>query len=403
MPINLNGLIIDQILADNSGPPSPFDSDLDGTASQEDEFVSVTNTNATPLDISCWTIWSDANGTGAPTAPTDGLFHTFPPGTILAPGQTLWVINEITGTAALGFAQEASEGGIGTNILTEGNGGTGAESIAIVDTLGNYIVFNMSPNAPQITSVAGFTGTNLVGVIDGHSVFADPAAGESYQYNATTDSYGYFDAFVPCFTAGAMIKTADGETTVETLKIGDLVVTLETGLQPIIWIGTTTVDFSTGHADQHRPIEFKAGSLGPALPAAPLVVSPQHRFLMINSQGAQVLAPALGLSERNHVRIKQGVKSVTYYHIVLAEHAIVFANGIPTETFYPGDASLAGLPPRQRLGLMKHFPQDSVVPQKARPFMTVNETQSARQAALRPAMFVTGWNRLGETGLKATG
>lgn len=407
MPINLNGLIFGQIMPDNSGG-AVFDTDLDGTATQEDEFVSVTNTNTTALDVSGWQIWSDSTGGGAPDPPQDGLYHTFPPGTVLDPGETLWIINEITGTRL--FAQEASEGGVesgngapSTNLLTEGNSGGAAESVALVDPVsGDYIVFNMSTNAPAITGVTGFPGTNEIGVIDGDAVEPDPAGGQSYQYDAATDSYGYDDAFIPCFASGAMIATPDGDRLIEDLAVGDAVLTADAGPQPILWIGATVLDFNDErHADK-RPIEFKPGSLGPALPAATLVVSPQHRFVMVDQTGAEVLAPATGLTDRRFVRVKQGAKGVTYHHIVLAQHAVIFANGVPTESFYPSDASLAGLPVRDKLALLAHFPQTSPVPTKARPFLSVGETRAARAAALRPLRSVTLPRMSDETARQAT-
>lgn len=44
MVANLDGLVFDQIYGDNSGG-AEFDSDGDGTAAQEDEFVAVRNTS----------------------------------------------------------------------------------------------------------------------------------------------------------------------------------------------------------------------------------------------------------------------------------------------------------------------------------------------------------------------
>jgi len=402
VPVNLEGLIFQQIMPDNSGAPSPFDSDLDGTATQEDEFVSVTNTNTTSLDISGWQIWSDSTGSGAPDPPQDGLFHTFPPGTVLDPGESLWVINEITGTLA--FAQEASEGGVesgngspNTNLLTEGNGGGAPESVALVNpTTGEYIIFNMSPNPSNIPTFSGFPGTTSVGEIDGNVVFADPAAGESYQYDPTTDTYVYDDAFIPCFASGALIATPEGEVPVESLQVGDSVQTADHGPQPVLWCGATRIDLTDPRAACWRPIEFKPGSLGPALPALPLVVSPQHRFLMVDQGGAEVLAPAAGLTERRRVRIKQGARTVTYHHLLLPQHAVIIANGVATESFYAGDVALAGIPMRHRLAIMAHLPK-AEVPPRARPFLTVGQTQRVTAASLRPVGFVRQPHRSDET------
>lgn len=410
MPINLDGLIFGQIMGDNSGPstlpgtPGPLDTDLDGTASQEDEFVSVTNTNTTPLDISGWQIWSDSTGGGSPTNPIDGLYHTFPPGTVLQPGETLWIVNEVTGDRA--YAQEASEGsgnGGAPNLLSEGNSGPQNESIALVDPVsGDYIIFNMSTSPSAIPGFAGFPGTNQIGVIDGHAVTADMAAGESYQYDAATDTYIYDTAFIPCFASDARIATPHGEIAVEDLKEGDLVLTADHGPQPVLWHGTTTLDFRNGEFADQRPVEFKPGSLGPALPSVPLVVSPQHRFVVVTANGEEMLAPAIGLSDRSQVRVKKGVRQVTYHHIVLPQHAVIFANGVPTESFYPGDQSLSRLPVRDKLALLAHFPRSSPAPAKARPFLSVSETRNAREASLRPLMAVNRSRKWDETDRRAT-
>lgn len=395
MPVNLDGLIFGQIMPDNSSPngSGEFDTDLDGTTTQEDEFISVTNTNSTPLDISGWQIWSDSTGSGADDTPQDGLFHTFPAGTVIAPGDTLWVINEITGTLA--FAQEASEGGVeggatNTNLLTEGAGGSQSESVALYNpNSGEFIVFNMGPNAPQITSVPGFPGgATEVGEIDGHSVQADPGHGFSYQYDAATDTYVYLPAFIPCFAQGTLIDTPDGAKPIELLQAGDFVLTRDSGAQPILWTGATRMDFTDQRNADQRPIEFKPGSLGPALPGQTLIVSPQHKMLMVDDTGAEVLAPAVGLIERRFVRVKKGAKSVTYFHLMLPKHAIVTSNGVPTESFYPSDLAMSALPVRHRLAVLAHFPQTAELPAKARPFLTVQQTKNARAATLRPASAV---------------
>ena len=114
MTANLEGIRFDRNYGDNSGTSNgqqPFDTDGDGKATQEDELVSITNITGGPMDISGWQTWSDSTGTGAPDAPQYGLYHTFPPGTLLQPGQTLYIINEIPGGAPK-WAQEASQGGV---------------------------------------------------------------------------------------------------------------------------------------------------------------------------------------------------------------------------------------------------------------------------------------------------
>ncbi|WP_022707154.1 Hint domain-containing protein [Paracoccus zeaxanthinifaciens] len=342
MPVALNGVIFGQIYGDNSGG-AVFDTDGDGTATQEDEFVSFTNTTSTAIDISGWQVWSDSAGGGAPDSPVDGLYHTFPAGTVIQPGETLYIVNEITGTAP-SWAQEASQGGVesgaggvSTNLLTEGSAGTQSEAIILLDpSSGDYIVFNMSSAPFDVATLTGFPGTNLVGTVEASPVQADQNAGSSYQYDAATDTYLYLGVFVPCFTPGAMIATAQGDRSVESLKVGDLVETLDHGLQPIRAILWRNLDFAAGADPKQKPVEFKPGSLGAGIPERSLILSPQHRIAVTQQDGSIALAPAKGLEDRPLVRRMTGCRSVRYVHLLFDGHVVIRSDGAWTESFLHG-------------------------------------------------------------------
>ncbi len=62
----------------------------------------------------------------------------------------------------------------------------------------------------------------------------------------------------PCFAAGTRIATVRGEVAVEDLRVGDLVQTMDSGLQPIRWMGGRAM---RGTGD-FAPIRFKAGRGG---------------------------------------------------------------------------------------------------------------------------------------------
>ncbi|MGZ2259797.1 Hint domain-containing protein [Roseobacter sp. A03A-229] len=378
MVANLQGVRFDQIYGDNSGTgggQTPFDSDGDGSATQEDEFVSITNDNATPLDISGWQIWSDSTGSGAPDKPQDGLYHTFPSGTVLQPGQTLYIINEISGPAP-NWAQEASEGGVesgsggqNTNLLTEGSSGSAGESIALVDPVsGDYIVFNMSTNAPNVQNENGFPGTTNIGTEDGHAVMPDQPAGTAYRFNSNTGSYEQQDVAVPCFAAGTRIHTPKGWVPVEELQVGDMVLTADAGPQPIRWRGHRLLNAAQMVVTRQHPIEFKPGSLGPGLPARTLRVSPQHRILM---QGDRLVA-ARGLTDLPKVRVMQGCRQISYHHLLLDRHHVIFAEGVATESLLPGRTFLARCSISDRLEIMRIA---GAAPEPARPCLTVAETR----------------------------
>ncbi|WP_158270014.1 Hint domain-containing protein [Litoreibacter ponti] len=374
---NLGGVRFDQIYGDNSGGPE-FDTDGDGTATQEDEFVSISNDSGGPMDISGWQIWSDASGVGAPDLPQDGLYHTFPPGTVLAPGETLYIINEITGPVP-SWAQEASEGGVesgagdeSTNFLSEGSPDDASESVALVDpSTGDFIVFNMSPIPSDWTNEPGFPGTTLVGEVDGAAVQEDQNAGSSYRYNSTSESYEYSATSVPCVVRGTLIVTPGGPVPVETLRPGDMIATLDAGAMPVLWIGHHRVDINAPGRRHLAPVR-----IGGAMPA--LLLSPQHRLLTRSGH----LAPAKGLLRMRGVRRERADRIVSYYHLLLERHCIIFANGLAVESLLLGGTHLASCSMSLKLALdrLKLRPTPP-----ARPCLTVAET---RRAAERDAHFL---------------
>lgn len=68
---------------------------------------------------------------------------------------------------------------------------------------------------------------------------------------------------VPCFTPGTLIETPDGPRAVEDLQVGDLVSTLDNGVQKLIWVGASaqrTLDLM--RAPHLRPIEIKQHAFG---------------------------------------------------------------------------------------------------------------------------------------------
>ncbi|MFW2589184.1 Hint domain-containing protein [Sagittula sp. SSi028] len=341
----LHGVIISQLYGDNSGG-AEFDSDGDGTLTQEDEFVSVANISSAPLDVSGWEIWSIATGGGADDPPQNVLYHVFPPGTVLGPGETLHIINEISGSPASN-AQEASEGGIesgsggvNTNLLSEGWGdSTRVEGIALLNpNTGDYIVLDLSVDGPtDFTALPGFTGTSEVARSNAaaDSGVEDQNAGFSYQYDYATGQYTY-GGVVICFDAATLIETPSGPCRADRLSVGQLVWTLDHGPQPIKAIMSRKLNFAKADS-RHKPIEIKPDALGPAVPSATMRVSPQHRILLRLPGIGDCLVPAKTLIGRRGVRQMAGVRRVTYVHLVFDRHEIVQAHGCWSESLYPGE------------------------------------------------------------------
>jgi hypothetical protein len=140
-----------------------------------------------------------------------------------------------------------------------------------------------------------------------------------------------------CYCAGTMIRTATGAAMVETLTIGDSVMTADGRTLPVRWIGRHTV--STRFADPLRvlPIRIKAGALGETLPERDLLVSADHALLV---DDILIQAGAL-VNDVSILREKNVPETFTYYHVELAEHALILAEGAPAETFVDNVSRMA--------------------------------------------------------------
>ncbi len=167
---------------------------------------------------------------------------------------------------------------------------------------------------------------------------------------------------VPCFTPGTRIATARGDVAVEALAPGDLVLTRDAGLQPLRWIGRRPLSSADLAAQPDlRPVRIAAGALGRGLPARDMLVSPQHRVLVEGTRSEllfgddEVLVAALHLVGRPGIT-RPAVASVTYLHLMFDRHEIVLSDGLWTESFQPGDRTLAGMDEGQRAEIAALFP-----------------------------------------------
>ncbi|MBI1493255.1 Hint domain-containing protein [Halocynthiibacter styelae] len=184
------------------------------------------------------------------------------------------------------------------------------------------------------------------------------------EQNPTGASGPDFNLIAPCFTRGARIATRDGAKRVETLRPGVKVQT-ETGhYSEILWIGSKQFDLHALTANPRLwPVRICAGALGNGLPERDLLVSRQHRMLVSSRIAlrmfgqADVLIPAIRLTALPGIAIDTNVTEVEYFHILLANHEVVFAEDAATESLYTGKGTLAALSPEAREEIMAIFPE----------------------------------------------
>jgi len=131
-----------------------------------------------------------------------------------------------------------------------------------------------------------------------------------------------------CFAAGTRIRTDRGNVAVEHLRVGDRAITAARRRAPIVWIGRRTLDCSR-HKRPHdvHPVRVCAGAFGPKRPARDLWLSPDHSVFV---EG--VLIPIRYLCNNATIR-QEAARRITYYHVELARHDILLAEGLPAESY----------------------------------------------------------------------
>ncbi|WP_109313514.1 Hint domain-containing protein [Ruegeria sp. AU67] len=185
------------------------------------------------------------------------------------------------------------------------------------------------------------------------------------------------DTIVPCFTKGTLIETPDGMRPIETLAVGDEVVTMDRGPQRIRWIGARALTGQElSEKPKLRPIRIAAGTLGSGLPQRDLLVSPQHRMLVRSAiairmfNTSEILVAAHALVGVPGITVEENAESVEYFHMLFEQHEIVFAEGAPSESLFAGAEALRTVPLAARAEMLELFPAlatKDFVPPSARP------------------------------------
>jgi hypothetical protein len=135
--------------------------------------------------------------------------------------------------------------------------------------------------------------------------------------------------FVVCFLTGTLIATPTGERAVETLEVGDTVLTADGATRTVRWLGRQSVLSRFANPVRNYPIRIAAGALGARLPRRDLFLSPDHALLLDD-----VLVHASALVNGSSIaRVMDPGERFTYWHIETEDHTLVLAEGCAAETF----------------------------------------------------------------------
>lgn len=247
----------------------------------------------------------------------------------------------------------ADEGQSGPNIdeITMEDTVTDRSSIAGLDdnSVGSFTPTNGDPQInfggagqPTLSELLALNNAGTISITSGDET---GAIGDVSFENFETINFD-----VVCFAGGTHIMTIEGEVLIEDISIGDMVLTMDNGYQPVRWIGSRKldkIDFIIN--PKLRPIRIMAGALGQGMPKTDLTVSPQHRVLVRSViaermfDTREVLIPAIKLVELDGVYQDEECTVIQYFHMLFDAHEIIFSNGAATESLFTGPEAIKSL------------------------------------------------------------
>jgi hypothetical protein len=141
-------------------------------------------------------------------------------------------------------------------------------------------------------------------------------------------------ALAACYLRGTRIATPSGEVPIETLCVGDSVRVHAGPARTIRWIGRRSYPgrFALYNPDI-LPVRIRAGALADNLPRRDLFVSPQHAMYLDG-----VLVSAIELVNGASIVQLETLAATEYFHIELATHDIILAEGALSESFVDDDS-----------------------------------------------------------------
>ncbi|SEO27313.1 Ca2+-binding protein, RTX toxin-related [Pseudorhodobacter antarcticus] len=265
---------------------------------------------------------------------------------------------------------------VGTTTFNAGETASRTEGDLQINNDGSY-TFTPAPNYNGPAPVINYTDSN--GVRSSLIINVDPV-------DETTPH-----CLAPiCFVQGSLIAALNGKTAVENLVVGDLIQTLDHGLQPIRWIGRRYIDAQELAENENlRPIRIRKDVISDGGGIGYLTVSPQHRVLIASKVAermfgsVEILVPAKQLLAIEGIDICDHFEDVTYFHILFDQHEIIYADGVPSESLYLGREAQKSLSAAGREEIYELFPEvasPNFMAKSCRPFV---KNKQARILALR--------------------
>src|ERR1700722_6306169 len=126
----------------------------------------------------------------------------------------------------------------------------------------------------------GVTGDHVDIWSSGTSTYAFVNGERPNEAAAWAAGFGANSADIPCFLPGTRIRTPRGETPVERLEVGDIIVTASGTHKRLIWIGVGRSLVTRGRRSAATPIIVRKGALADNVPYCDLRITKGHSLYL---------------------------------------------------------------------------------------------------------------------------
>jgi hypothetical protein len=189
--------------------------------------------------------------------------------------------------------------------------------------------------AGDTIDITGFTATSMTTVAGNKGVvLSNGSVHETVSFGNSISNFSYktgtfgTELTTLCFCVDTLIDTPTDQAPVQTLKPGDMVLTVHNGPRKVVWVGTGKVLATRGKRSAATPVIVRKGALADNVPHRDLRVTKGHSLYI-----DQVLIPVEFLVNHRTIFWDDRAKEVEIYHVELETHDVLIANGAPAESY----------------------------------------------------------------------
>ncbi|MBO1359527.1 Hint domain-containing protein [Acetobacter sacchari] len=182
------------------------------------------------------------------------------------------------------------------------------------------------------TEIASYSATLASGVTLTNNTYYINGSTTNPLKITYSDNNTYIGA---CFLPGSMIRTPSGDVPVEDVRIGDVVTTFDwrsntEKTQNVRWVGCKSVTVSKDLRDDEAgyPVRVLKDAVSQGVPCKDMLVTAEHCLFF---EGKFI--PVRMLVNGKSIFYDMSITTYTYYHIETEPHAVIWSDGMLTETY----------------------------------------------------------------------